>query len=386
MKKRQWILVISGLALIVVSIVLAGYFAEMKPPPEKELVTAKKKFVRTRTVSYEDQPTSILAYGRVKSAKSLDLVAEVSGRMYEGSISLKEGEVFKKGALIYYIDDTEVRLNVNASKSDFLRDLATILPDLKIDFTESYASWSTYFNAIKLEESLPALPSPRTTKEKTFLATKSIFSSYYKIKSAEANLRKYRFYAPFAASVSSLELESGSFVNPGNKIGKIVLMEELELKVDVNLNDISWVKIGAETTISDEKGANTWKGEVVRIGKVVNQQTQSVNVYLNIVQNENLLLDGNYLQAEIPGMPIEEAMLVNRNALFEGGKVYVLEDTLLKVKTVKVHRINAETVIVSGLAIGADLVVEPLVDAHNNMTAFKVEEKSSPMDASLSKK
>lgn len=385
MKKRQWIIIAVAVGIVFGSIVLAAVFGQMKEPPKKELVTVSKKYVKTEPVVYGDQSTYITAFGRVKSAKTLDIIAEVSGRMFEGGIRLKEGESFKKGNLIYFIDDTEAKFNLNASKSNFLRDLATILPDLKVDFSDNYDTWRAYFQSVDLEAPLPPLPKHRSEKERTFLATKNIYNSYYSIKSTEANLRKYRFYAPFGGSISKTNFESGSFVNPGSNIGTLVMTENLELKVDVNANDIGWIQRGAKAYLSNESNTMKWEGRVLRIGQVVNQQTQSIDVYIQIMQNGLPVFDGNYLRAEIPGQAIEKAMTVSRGALFDGNKVFVLDDSLLKIRQVKVHRLNPETAVLSGLEPGSDLVVEPLVDAHNNMKASKIEEENLFAEEALSK-
>ena len=70
--------------------------------------------------------------------------------------------------------------------------------------------------------------------------------------------------------------------------------------------------------------------------------------------------------------------------LYNTNEVYVVEDTLLKVKQVFVHRTMEENVVISGLNEGEDLVVEPLVNAHNNMVVFKSEKKDINMELSSS--
>ena len=159
------------------------------------------------------------------------------------------------------------------------------------------------------------------------------------------------------------------------------MTEKLELKVDVGVQDINWIKKGSPAMITNETETHKWSGKVVRIGKVVNQQTQSINVYIEIEPNADAVYDGIYLKAEIPGQDVENAMIINRGAIFDDNKVFVLRDSILKVRPVKIHRLNTETAIISGLESGLDLVSEPLVDAHNNMKAFKIQNEeifSSP--------
>lgn len=365
----------TGISIVLGSFALSKVLGGMKDPPKKKPPKEIKKYVKTTPVVYGDVNTWITAHGRVSTAQTLDMIAEVSGKMKRGSVPLKAGQKFRKGTLLYSIDNTEVKLNLNAQKSNFLRDIAGILPDLKIDFSDNFDNWENYFQAIDIEKPLPELPEHKSSKEKTFLATKNIFSSYYTIKSAEANLRKYHFFAPFNGSITKVNFQSGSYVNPGSNIANLVQSNNMEIKVDVALKDINWVQSGAPVTITTDNKVNSWKGKVIRIGEVVNQQTQSIDVYVAIEKGDTPIYDGIYLQAQIPGLQVKKSMVIPRNAIFNGNEVFVLEDTALKVKKVKLHKLNPENAIFSGLNEGENLVVEPLINAHNNMKAFKLEEK-----------
>jgi len=380
MKLRQVIISGSGVVLLGVSLYMSGILAKMKEPPKKTIQVPAKKYVKTSEVIYTDVRTEIIAFGRVRTAQTLDMIAEVSGKMQEGSVKLKEGQSFSKGTLLFRIDDEEARLTLQSQKSNFLKDIATILPDLKIDYSDNYDAWEKYFNSIQIDRSLPELPGYKTVKEKTFIATRNIFTNYYTIKSQESRLKKYRFYAPFDGNIYSINFQSGSYVNPGNNIGRLIRSGQLELKVDVEVDDISWIELGTESRIYGEDGSE-WVAKVIRIGEFVNQNTQSIDVFLSIQgKNTQPLFDGQFLRAVIPSKTIPGSMIIPRNILFNGDEVFVVEDTLLKLKEVNVHKINEETVVFSGLEEGAQLVSEPIVNAYNGMTVFKLEEKKDEVN------
>lgn len=379
MKSRQIIIIIAAVSIIGGAVGLSNFLSKQKEIPEKKEVKEFKKYVKTEKVDYADLQTQVIGYGRVQTAESQELIAEVPGKMTRGEMSLKEGQRFRKGALLYIIDDTEAKLNLQAQKSNFLKDLAAILPDFKIDFPDNFQVWQGYFNAIELEKDLPELPVYRSDKEKTFLATKSIFNSYYSIRSSEVNLKKYKTYAPFDCSIAEVYLQSGSFVNPGSKIAMIMRSDKLELKVAVATNDIDWIKIGNTAYLSSEEGPQTWVGVIVRMGEHVNQNTQSIDVYIAIQLNEHKVYDGLYLKAAIPGKVVNQSMIIPRNAVFNGTQVFVVKDSLLQVKEIVIQKVNPETVVFSGLRPGEDVVIEPLVNAYNNMKVFKLSEQ--PVDS-----
>ncbi|MEQ6165667.1 MULTISPECIES: HlyD family efflux transporter periplasmic adaptor subunit [unclassified Ekhidna] len=370
MKKRQSIILIAA-GIIVASFGISEYLGSLKEEPVVRKPPQAKKYVTTTPVRYKDLKTDVITFGRVENAQVLDLISEVSGRMSQGSVRLKEGESFKKGTLIYKINDEEASLNLKSQKSNFLRDLAGILPDLKIDFGDNYDKWQAYFEALDIEKSFPELPEVKSTKEKTFLATKGIYSSYYSIKSSEAQLAKYRYYAPFSGSIMEVAMQSGSFVNPGTRIGKILRSGVYEMKASVETRDIPWIQVGSPVEIYSKESQQYWKGEVTRISDYVNQNTQSVDVFITIYPNGQKIYDGQFFQAAIPARTVKDGMIMPRNAIYNGNEVFVLEDSLLKKKSINVVRLSEEDAIFNGLEQGQELVVEPLLGAYNNMKAFK---------------
>jgi len=172
MKKRQIIIVSVGLLIVVGSIAAMSYLSDQRVEPPKEEPIAAKKYVKTEPVQYTDISTKIVAYGRVSASESLDLISEQSGRMYQADVWLKEGQKFKKGDLLFRVDDREAALKLRSQKSNFIKDLASIAPDIKVDFPERYEAWYSYYRGIDLDQSLKNLPSNMTEKERTFLATK----------------------------------------------------------------------------------------------------------------------------------------------------------------------------------------------------------------------
>jgi multidrug efflux pump subunit AcrA (membrane-fusion protein) len=272
------------------------------------------------------------------------------------------------------IDDSEEQLNLQSKKSNFLKELASVLPDFKVDFPSSYPKWKEYFESVEIDKPIPELPPYSDDKEKTFLATKNIFSSFYDIKRTEVSLRKYHVYAPFDGTITQVYLQVGSFVNPGVQVIKIIRTDESELKVAVEVPDVEWIKTGSAAKIYSRDEDRYWTGYVSRIGEYVNQNTQSIDVFIEI-HNEGDLYDGQYLQVMLKGPVLDEVAEVPREAVFDQDKVYVLEDSLLKVRKIDVLKINQNSIVFNGLKEGSDLVIEPLLNAYNNMRATKSESR-----------
>lgn len=373
---RKLLIVLGVLGILGLSFGAMTMLSEQKPEAKKETKPEARRYVQTSKVNYKNVPTALVAFGRVNSSLPLDIITEVSGKILQGSIALKEGQRFRKGTLLFKVDNTEAKLRLQASKSNFLKDIAGILPDLKIDYPESYNAWQEYFNAIEVDQELPELPKYKSPKEKTFFATKNIFNSYYTIKSSEVNLRKHNVYAPFSGTISEVQLQIGSYTNPGGKVAKVSKSSNLELKVAVEPNDIRWVKIGTEIKVNTEDGLQEWTGKVVRIGDILNTNTQALDVFVQLRAGKQKLYEGMYLKATIPGSKVSKAMEIPRNVLVGTDKVYTLQDSLLKIMPVEVHKLNNETAIISGLSEEAEMIMEPVIGAYEDMKIFRVEDQA----------
>lgn len=361
MNKHQVIVSIIG----VVILLLGGFgmfkllSGMRKDPPTRPVVT-QEKFVKTKTVSYEEQLTQIVAFGRVGSADAIELTAEVQGRILQGAVPLKTGQNFRKGQLLCRIDRQEAELNLKAQKSSYLKTLAEAMTDLQLDYPDRFDTWNTFFQQVEIDKPLPTIPETKSLKEKTFLAARGILNQYYSIQSAEERLSKYNLYAPYSGSFSEVYQQVGSVANPGARIARVIRTDKLELEVPVPVADLAWVKRGSKVKISSENGEFTWSGTIARLSDMVDPNTQSVNVYIAINSNSSApVLEGLYLRAEIDGEVVRDAMEVPRKAVVDRDKIFVVDKGELRLQTVNIHKVNAETILISGPTSGSEVVVSP---------------------------
>ncbi len=381
---RKVVVVFLALFVIFGSFFLMKVLSGSKKPPQKRKAVESKKYVKTSPIAYSEISTQIEVFGRVASALPLSIISESSGKIRQGSASLKEGARFKKGDLLFKIDSREAELNLKSQKSSFLRDIAGVLADFKIDFPESFSTWQNYFNSIDIDSPLPKMPDVLSEKEKVYLATKNIFASYYNILSREENLSKYKVYAPFNGSIISVNMQLGAFANPGAKVLDIIKSNALELKAPMSVDDVAWLKKGSGVTVSNETQTLKWEGKISRIASTVNPNTQSIDVFIDIKPNTNPIFEGMYLKAEIPGNTIAKGMRIPRSSVFNNKYVYIVEDSSLKSKEINILKVDDESLVFEGVDEGLNLVIEPLINAYDNMRVFKLEEEQN-QNVSISK-
>ncbi len=357
------VLMVSG------SIGLYSFLAAKKElPPERE-APAVVNYVKVREVAFQNVETEIEAYGRVGSSQPIDLLAEVGGRLIIGDVPLKEGQNFKKGQLLVKVNDVEPRLNLQARKSSFLNLIASILPDLKVDYTSSFPAWQAYFANIKTDAPLPELPEIADIKEKTFLATKNILSEYYSIRGIEENLRKHYMIAPYNGSISVVNIEPGTYVNPGSNIGRILRTDAFEIKVPVEARDIKFVELGKRVkVIKGEDESSSLTGKIIRMTDYIDPTTQTFHVYVAVENNQNqALYDGLYLKVIIPGKMVDNAIEVPRGVVRNKGEVFVYNDGVLASRAVSILKNNQNSYLITGLKEGDSLVTEAPLNAFEKM-------------------
>lgn len=368
MTRRQRIVVLIAIAVtIFIAFVLFNMFAQMKEkmtPPKQTPIVRK---VESAMVKYDNIETNVTGTGRILSQSSVDVIAEVQGKILQGEIPLKKGAGFVKGQQLARIYNTDAVYAMKSRKSSFLNSLANILPDVKIDYPDSYQKWVNFFESVDISKDLPPIPEIETNQEKIFLSGRGILSTYYSIKSDEERLKKYTIYAPFTGNIQEVMLEVGSVANPGSRLARIIKTGELEIEVPLQVEEAKWVRKGQKAIFKTESGQEIGSGIVEREASFVDPNSQSINVYVGVITGKEKLYSGQYLRVEFPGMVLKNAMEIPRNASFNHNMVYVVDSGYLDKKEINVLKTNETTIIFNGLEPGIELVVEPLANARANM-------------------
>jgi len=376
MKKQKYIIIVAGIAIILFAYFSMSFLSGFKKDPIKAPAKEIFRYVTAEPVKYSTKSGEIVTSGRVYSKSEITLSAEVSGKILSGNIPFKKGQKFSKGDLLLKIYDKEAGLSLKANKSSFLNSLAGLLPDLRIDYPDNYESWYKFFENIDMEKDLPEMPEITSTKEKVFLASRNILSAYYNIKSAESTFKKHTIYAPFNGSITDVNVEVGGIAGMNTKLGNIINTRELEVEVPLIIEDAKWVKKGDKVIVKNDLGTESWNGFVDRKSGDLDVQTQSVSVYVNIINNQKTpLYKGQYLKAYFNSLIVNSVMEIPRNSIFNSNEVFVVRDSLLVKESMNVVRVNEKSVFINGLEENEMVVVQPLINANENTKVKILETK-----------
>ena len=302
----------------------------------------------------------IVSSGRVVSLNNITISSEVQGRLI-GNNTFKKGAEIKKGEIIFSIKDTDLKLLINAKKSKFMSLISSNLADIKLDFKDEYYKWDNFFNTLDLNNNLPDFPKMNSSKEKNYIISRLILAEYLSIKSDEEKLSKYTVLAPFDGIITKSYSDVGANVNPGSPVVDFIREGEKEIELTVNSSEIKFINIGDLVNFTDNE--KKYSGKIIRKGKFVNPNTQSVSVFSSITAGESTLYNGMYLSASIITKGTDNVFKLPRRAIFQNNKIFTVDSkNKLKIKKITIIAYQGDEVITNSLEDNTLVVSEPLVN------------------------
>ncbi|MCM4156271.1 efflux RND transporter periplasmic adaptor subunit [Gramella sp. AN32] len=371
MDKRKIILSVLGVVLVVLAIFGAKLIIDsnvQEKPPVKKIV----KSVFIDTVKNRTVPIVVPANGNITALHRFELFSEVQGIFRYSSKDFRPGQQFKKGQVLLSIDAQEYRASVQSAKSELYNSITSIMPDLRLDYPEVFQKWEKYLNNFDMSKAVPPLPETENEQEQYFITGRGIVSSYYQVKNLEERLSKYVITAPYDGILTEALVNKGTLIRPGQKLGEFIDPSVYELEVSIAKKFGDLLKVGENVALSNLEGSKTYEGTVSRINGKVNQETQSIRVFIKVEDPE--LSEGLYLEARLDAKDEENAIEIPRELLVDRSKVFVVKDSTLNLVNVEPIYFTNNTVIIKGLEDGTQIVSANVPGAYSGMLV-KIEGK-----------
>jgi len=354
----KWKVIAWPIGILVIGFILMQVLLSLRSEPPRRIPQARAKIVKADVVQLNPVASSIIAFGRLITAQPVVLYSEVNGVLMPGDVTFQPAQSFQKGDLLLKVDDRQARLELNSAKSDLLTALAIVLPEIKVDFPEEYQIWQAYFDKFTFDNKLETLPETKNQKIKLYLSRFNVFKLYFQVRNLEILLNKHYFYAPFSGSIVSADLRVGSTARGGTRLGELINLENLEVEVPVPSPDIRWIDRDRPVLFTSTEIEGEWKGRIKRIGKTIDQRTQSLQVFMTVNKNgEEGLYNGVFLRAEIPGLVIPNSFVIPRKALYNEKYVYLIKQGRLDYREVEIARKEADSIILTGGIQNGDTLV-----------------------------
>lgn len=301
--QRKWLFIGIGATLLL--LIVIAVFSGKKAP--MTVVSTEKVTVRTIT-------QLVSATGKIYPQTEIKLAPEVSGEIVE--LPVKDGDPVKKGQLLFRINPEVTKAQVeqaasslSSAKAQSLQAKAQLL--LREDelrrakelYKQKLISESDYITA--------------TTNAEVAKATYE--ASLFDIQRLESQLRQQRenlsrttVYAPMNGNITLLnsklgERVVGTSVMTGTEVMRIADLSEMEVRVDVNENDIVMVKKGDTARITVDAYPNQkFTGVVYEIantakttGAGTQEQVTNFEVKIRLIDHQGKLRPGMSANADI---------------------------------------------------------------------------------------
>jgi HlyD family secretion protein len=283
-------LLVAAVVLIVFAVIgkKAGWFGG------QVLIKVSTQKPECRTIN-----EMVTASGKVQPETEVKISPDVSGEIVE--LNIAEGDDVQKGDLllkikpdIYLSAIDRTRASVNSTKANYansqsmLEQVQTKFNQIQRSFERSKILWEQ--KTISEADYETALSNFEITKSELEAAKKAVEASKYAVQSAEAtlkeaeeNLKKTTIYSPITGTISKLNVEKGERVvgtmqMPGTEILRIANLERMEVKVEVNENDIIKVKLNDTAFVEiDAYLGDKFTGVVTQIANSANVTGMSVD-------------------------------------------------------------------------------------------------------------
>jgi len=271
MKKRNKIIIILGVIVLIAVVVLINLFRS----GEKVYKVAVDKVERG------DITSIVTGSGKVQAIKDVKISATVPGVII--SLPVKDGDWVKKGQLLVQIDPSEYKSTV-AQATAQLNSAKANLEQAKLVYERQQKLYEK--NLTSKEQHDAAMTQYNVAKAQSEQSQASL-------RQAKDLLAKTTITSPMDGKITELKKKEGEMVtgatyNP-TEIMTISDLSEFEVEVEIDETDIAGVKLGQKTKIDIDAFPDTsFKGEVSEIGNTAKitgfgTQEQVVNFLVKVL-------------------------------------------------------------------------------------------------------
>ncbi len=355
--------------------------------------------VRVMTV-IPDQVTPVLsAFGEVRTRRSLELRAPVSGRVLEVASGFEDGAEVEEGQLLFRIDPADAESALAMARSDMaraeaeLRDATRALVLAAEDVAAVQEQVELRARALArrtdlaqrgvateaaLEEAELALASARQSlvgrrqaeaqaEARRDQAQTALGRQGITLAEAERRLADTRVHASFTGTLADVNAVEGRLVSANEQLGRIIDPQALEVSVRVStaqylrLIDDSGQLLSTEAEVALEVAGYeiTSPGRLVRASATVEQGQSGRRLFVDLLAPRGFR-PGDFVTVRLQEPAMGNVALLPATAVNAAGNVLALgEDNRLQAVPVSILRRQGENVIVAAEALaGREIVRE----------------------------
>jgi RND family efflux transporter MFP subunit len=366
-----------------------------KPEPDKRDEAARPVTVFVEQVKPAQVQLDVVTQGEVRSRITIELVAQVGGRITAVSPEFTEGGTVLPGATLLSIEDTDYRLALSRAQAQVAAaKVAVELAHADADVARKQLRNSPNPSAL-------ALKKPQVAE-----ALAQMKAAQADLQQAQVNLDRTSIALPFQGRIAKTYADLGQYVASGTPLGQAFATDRVEIRLPINDAQLASLGLPIGYVAGEDGGPvvelsarvagqqQLWTGRLVRLDASIDSDTRLLYA-MAVVDDpygENAsaqgmpLAIGLYVSARIFGREISNAVQISSSALRAGDTVYVVNSAgLLEIRNVSVSHSSPEFAIIeNGLVSGDRVIISSIRNPIPGM-ALRASEPNTPDLASTEK-
>jgi RND family efflux transporter MFP subunit len=360
-----WVKRLLPVVIIIIALFIGWLLVAMQSSPEKKPNIQPSPNVEVLTIERQPFQLTVSSQGTVSAKRTIEWASKVAGRVIWVDPQFVEGGQVAAGTLLLKLDPIDHEVAVAQAQAN--------LADANLTLTEerSEVRRGTHYRANNAQEAAKSLRQPKLAQvEAKYKAAQAT------LKQAQADLAATEIKAPFAAVIDNKQVDLGQYVSAGKVLFNLLNTETAEVRLPVTTADIGFIQ--SQIPLNNDYPAvklsanfgqieQIWQGRLVRIERRVDRDTRTFFVVAEVDQPYDLarysipLSVGLFVNADIEGISVNDAVSIPRAALHDDTFVYLVSDGVLLRDDVTVLRREYDSVVISqGLENGDQLVMTKL--------------------------
>ena len=306
-----------GPGFLLLSILLAFLMILNKPSAKVVEKKVNIPYVNTMMLLPQTISAQISSQGFIKPKSELNIISQLNARVEWVSEKMEEGSSFNLGDTLIRLDSRDYELALITAEANVLN--AEV--NLEREKAESDLASKEWNRVGGGAGSALALRKPQLAQAKANLE-----AARANLERTKRDLDRATLIAPFNGRVRSKNTDIGSTAFPGTMLGIIYSTEHFEIQLPIADQDVNFTGLDfnglqipdkEQLEVSINLSGQTVTGKVIRAEAEVDPKTRMLSVIASVGMNEssagNLVLVGQYAQATISGMKINDVYVIPRN-------------------------------------------------------------------------
>ena len=347
------------IAALVIGAVGAVVIVKARPEAPRQAPPEIVPVVEVITASRGPYTYTVLAQGTVEARTSSTLVSEVAGRVLRISENFVEGGFFEAGSTLLWLDDRDTRAALANAEAQVAQAQLAVEREAE-ESRLAREEWERFGR--EGEPSSLVLREPQLAQARAALeATEA------QREKARRDLERTRLSAPHAGRVREKLVDVGDFLQPGARAASVYAVDHAEIRVPLYDEDLAFLDLplGMRGDANESVGPRAivrgrfagamheWQGNVHRTEGEIDPRSRMVHVVVRVADPYGSaatssgvpLAVGMFVDVEIEGHSLAEAITLPRSALLPDDRIGVVIDGKLELREVELLRATRDRVV-----------------------------------------